>query len=195
MDAGRWRKVNVKIPGFRRSPPRVEKLWSLLQKWEQKYVENELSKDDIFRQAAEMHFGFESIHPFSDGNGRVGRLLVNIHFLNHNWPLISILSHDRTAYLNALEVAHYNGVNELKLFLEINMARSFIFILDKVGSNTDKLMTLQQVKEAAGIDYSVKYMALRINQGELPGFRWNNIWHTSPAAIEIYKEIKGRSGF
>ncbi len=191
-DAGQWRKVNVKIPGSRHSSPRVEKLLSLLQKWEQKYVENELSRDDIFHQAAEMHFDFESIHPFSDGNGRVGRLLLNIHFLNHNWPLVNILPYDRAAYLDALEAAHYNGVNQLKSFLEINMSRSLIFFLDKVGSKADQLMTLQRAKEVTGIDYSVKYMALRTNQGELPGFRWNNVWHTSPAALEIYKGIKGR---
>ena len=195
LDAGQWRKVSVRISGSRHSPPGVEKLLFLLQKWEQKYAENELSRDDTFHQAAEMHFDFESLHPFLDGNGRVGRLLLNIHFLNHNWPLVNIVPHDRAAYLDVLEIAYSKGVNQLKSFLEINMSRSLIFFLDKVGSKADQLMTLQRVKEAAGIDYSVKYMALRINQGELPGFRWNNIWHTSPAAIEIYKEIKGRSGF
>ncbi|MCW6168947.1 MAG: Fic family protein [Thermoplasmatales archaeon] len=192
IDAGQWRKVNVQIYGSRYSPPRVEKLLSLLQKWVEKYVENELARDDVFHQAAEMHFGFESIHPFSDGNGRVGRLLLNIHFLNHNWPLINILPHDRAAYLNALEIGHSNGLDDLTKFLENNMASSLVFLLDKVGSSSDKLMTLQQAKEVTRIDYSIKYMALRINQGELPGFRWNNVWHTSPEAIKVYREIKGR---
>ena len=191
-DAGQWRRVNVGISGSRYSPPRVEKLISLLQEWEKHYISLEMSRDDVFSQAASMHFGFESIHPFSDGNGRVGRLLLNIHFLNHNWPLIHILPHDRNSYLDALESAHLNDSGKLTDFMETVMARSLIFVLDKVGSEEDMLLTLDKAKEASGTDYSTKYMALRIQQGELPGIRLNNRWKTSKAAIDIYSEIKGK---
>ncbi len=191
-DAGQWKRVNVRITGSRYSPPRVEKLISLLQEWEQHYMAMEMKRRDVFSQAAEMHFGFESIHPFSDGNGRVGRLLLNIHFLNHNWPLIHILPHDRNSYLDALEAAHFNGVTKLTEFLETNMASSLIFVLDMVGSEEDKLMTINEAREASGTDYSSKYLALRIKQGELPGIRLNNRWKTSPVAISLYREIKGR---
>ena len=191
-DAGQLRIVNVRISGSKYSPPRVEKLISLLQEWGQHYVAMEMKREDVFSQAAEMHFGFESIHPFSDGNGRVGRLLLNMHFLNHNWPLIHILPHDRDSYLDALESAHRNGTDKLTEFLETNMARSLIFVLDMVGSEEDKLLTLNEAKKASGTDYSTKYLALRIKQGELPGIRLNNRWKTSPVAISLYREIKGR---
>ncbi len=193
MDAGRWRTVNVRISGSRPSSPRVEKLISLLQEWEQHYVAMEMKREDVFSQAAEMHFGFESIHPFSDGNGRVGRLMLNMHFLNHNWPLIHILPHDRDSYLGALEAAHYNSVNKLTEFLKTNMAASLIFVLDMVGSEEDKLLTLNKARKASNTDYSSKYLALRIKQGELPGIRLNKIWQTSTAAINLYREIKGRA--
>ena len=127
LDAGQWRMVNARISGSKYSPPRVEKLISLLQEWEQHYVTMEMKREDIFSQASEMYFGFESIHPFSEGNGRVDRLLLNMHFLNHNWPLLNILPQDRNAYLDALESAHRNGMNRLKEFLVTNMARSLIF--------------------------------------------------------------------
>ena len=192
VDAGQWRRVNVRISGSRYSPPRVEKLLTLLQEWEHNYAAMEMNRKDVFYQAAEMHFGFESIHPFSDGNGRVCRLLLNIHFLNHNWPLIHILPHDRNSYLDALEAAHFNGVTKLTEFLETNMASSLIFVLDMVGSEEDKLMTINEAREASGTDYSSKYLALRIKQGELPGIRLNNRWKTSPVAISLYREIKGR---
>lgn len=192
MDSGQWRKVNVRISGSRNSPPRVEKLISLLREWEQHYAEMEMKRSDVFSQAAEMHFGFESIHPFSDGNGRVGRLMLNIHFLNHNWPLINILPNHRSSYLKSLESAHQNGLAKLTDFLETNMAGSLVFILDKVGSEEDKLLTLEEAKKTSGTDYSTKYLALRIQQGELPGIRLNKRWKTSQAAISIYSEIKGR---
>ena len=192
LDAGQWRMVNVRISGSKYSPPRVEKLTPLLRGWEQHYVEMEMKREDIFSQAAEMHFGFESIHPFSDGNGRVGRLLLNIHFLNHNWPLINILPPDRNSYLDALEAAHYNEPTKLTDFLKTNMARSLIFMLDIVGSEDDRLLTINEVKKVSGTYYSSKYLALRINQGELPGIRLNGRWKTSSAAINLYQEIKGR---
>jgi Fic family protein len=192
LDAGQWRMENVRISGSKYSPPRVEKLISLLQEWEQHYVAMEMKRQDVFSQASEMHSGFESIHPFSDGNGRVGRLLLNMHFLNHNWPLLNILPQDRNAYLDALESAHRNGMDGLTEFLVTNMARSLIFMLDMTGSEGDKLLTLDEAKKASGTDYSTKYLALRIKQGELPGIRLNKRWKTSPVAISLYREIKGR---
>ena len=192
LEAGHWRMVNVRISGSKYFPPRVEKIISLLQEWERHYMAMEMKREDVFSQAAEMHFGFESIHPFSDGNGRVGRLLLNTHFLNHNWPLVHILPQDRNSYLDALESAHRSGMDRLTEFLETTMARSLIFMLDMVGSEDDKLLTLNEAKKASGTDYSTKYLALRINQGELPGIRLNNGWKTSPVAISFYREIKGR---
>lgn len=191
LDAGRWRTVNVRISGSKHSPPRVEKLISRLEEWERGYLSMELKREDVFSQAAEMHFGFESIHPFSDGNGRVGRLLLNMHFLNHNWPLINILPHDRKSYLDALEYAHAYDMEKLTEFLKINMTGSLIFMLDMVGSKDDALLTLKEAKKVSGTDYSTKYLALRINQGELPGIRTGKMWKTSRAAINLYQEIKG----
>ncbi len=162
------------------------------QEWEQNYVKMEMKREDIFVQAAQMHFDFESIHPFSDGNGRVGRLLLNIHFLNHNWPITNILPKDRSAYLDALEAAHNQGLNKLIEFLKTNMAKSLIFLLDMIGPEEDKLMTLNEAREVSGTEYSSKYLALRMEQGELPGIRLNNVWKTSLASINLYGEMKGR---
>ncbi|MFR5875021.1 MAG: Fic family protein [Eubacterium sp.] len=53
--------------------------------------------------AAYFHAKFENIHPFSDGNGRVGRLLMNYILLIHNHPPITIYEEDRKEYYNALE--------------------------------------------------------------------------------------------
>ncbi len=97
MNAGQWGRVNARTSGSKYSPPRVEKLISLLQKSEQHYVAMEMNRQDVFSQASEMHFGFEFIDPFSDGDGRACTLLLNIHFLNHNWPLVHILPQDRNA--------------------------------------------------------------------------------------------------
>ncbi len=105
-DAGQWRQVNVRIAGVRHVPPRMEKVVALMSDWEESYAKQEMEGVDVFSLGARMHFEFESIHPFSDGNGRVGRLLLNLHFLKHNWPAVHILPPDRSRYLRSLNAGH-----------------------------------------------------------------------------------------
>ena len=58
---------------------------------------------DALIAAAYFHAKFENIHPFSDGNGRTGRLLMNYFLLLHDHPPIIIHEEDRKAYYKALE--------------------------------------------------------------------------------------------
>jgi Fic family protein len=53
--------------------------------------------------AAVVHNQFENIHPFQDGNGRVGRLLLNNVLLKHNLPPVNIELKNRREYYNALQ--------------------------------------------------------------------------------------------
>lgn len=53
--------------------------------------------------AAYFHVKFENIHPFADGNGRVGRLAMNYFLVCHNHPPVTIHEEDRKEYYDALE--------------------------------------------------------------------------------------------
>ncbi len=53
--------------------------------------------------AAVVHNQFEIIHPFKDGNGRVGRLLLNNILLKHNLPPLNIEMKNRSQYYAALQ--------------------------------------------------------------------------------------------
>ena len=54
---------------------------------------------------ADLHARFERIHPFRDGNGRVGRLATNLLLVRHGYPPAVIYKRDRTRYLDALRHA------------------------------------------------------------------------------------------
>jgi Fic family protein len=53
--------------------------------------------------AFEGHFRLTAIHPFSDGNGRTARLLMNLMLIRGGYPPVAVRPEDRKTYLDALE--------------------------------------------------------------------------------------------
>src|SRR5438309_209468 len=190
-DAGQWRRVNVRIAGSRHVPPRMERVVPMLDEWIEGYAKKDLLGEDVFSVAAWMHFGFESIHPFSDGNGRVGRLLLNLHFLKHNWPPVHVLPPDRYRYLRSLNAGHTGDLTGLEAFLTGAMGRSLLDLLDQVGTAEDELKPLRKI--AARGPYSAKYLGLRAGQERLPAIKIAGDWNTSPRALHLYRQQVGRS--
>ena len=189
-DAGEWRRVNVRIAGTRHAPPRMEQVVPMMSEWIESYAKKDMLGEDVFSLAAWMHFQFESIHPFSDGNGRVGRLLLNLHFLKHNWPPVHILPPDRNRYLKSLDTGHAESLADLAEFLELAMARSVLDLLDQIGTREDELRPLKKL--AGKSPYSAKYLGLRASQNRLPALKISGDWHTSERAIRLYREIVAR---
>ena len=189
-DAGEWRRVNVRIAGTRHAPPRMEQVVPMMSEWIESYAKKDMLGEDVFSLAAWMHFQFESIHPFSDGNGRVGRLLLNLHFLKHNWPPVHILPPDRNRYLKSLDTGHAESLVDLAEFLELAMGRSVLDLLDQIGTREDELRPLKKL--AGKSPYSAKYLGLRASQNRLPALKISGDWHTSERAIRLYREIVAR---
>ena len=189
-DYGQWRRVNVMIRGASFTPPRYEKLVGNMEALMKEYDQRDISGEDVFTLAAWLHYNFEHIHPFSDGNGRVGRLLLNLHFLKHNWPPVNVMPIDRIRYLDALNKWEKGDLMPLNDYLRFIMGGSLLNFLSFVGTGEDELKPL--VKYDKESPYSAKYLSLRARQGELPAVMIRNDWHTSRRAIDLYVGTVGR---
>lgn len=64
---------------------------------------NENDGKDVLTIACYLHACFENIHPFADGNGRVGRTLMNYCLLTHDVSPVIVYEEDRKAYYRCLE--------------------------------------------------------------------------------------------
>jgi Fic family protein len=60
-------------------------------------------------RAARLHSDFVRIHPFTDGNGRTSRLLMNLELLRAGFPAIILPVERRLEYYEALDTAHTGG--------------------------------------------------------------------------------------
>jgi Fic family protein len=65
----------------------------------------EANADHFPERAAELHSTFERVHPFLDGNGRVGRLVLNLLLIRLGYPPAIIYKRDRERYMGALRRA------------------------------------------------------------------------------------------
>lgn len=86
-DTEGYRTVQVFIQGSEHIPPEPEKVPNLMMYYIYNYNHDE---QDIFSKIAGYHIEFERIHPFEDGNGRTGRLLINYELLKNNLPPVVI---------------------------------------------------------------------------------------------------------
>jgi len=120
---GVYRQVQVYIKGTNWMPPKPEEVpkeMANLLRW---YSKNKEILHPLVL-AAYFHVAFETIHPFVDGNGRTGRLLMNFILHKDNFPMINIPNKIKTKYYECLREAQLKG----------NLRPFITFLLDLIKS-------------------------------------------------------------
>ncbi len=116
--SGKFRDVQVFIRGVEVIPPKpkdIENEFRELMKW---YRKNKLKYNPIV-VGAYFHAAFESIHPFIDFNGRVGRLILNFFLFKNKLPMINIKNEEKLKYYKALKEANKENLRYLvKLIID-----------------------------------------------------------------------------
>lgn len=150
LNAGRYRVTPVRISGSAVVPPNPRKVPDLmngLTKWLK--LAADLHPVEL---AAEAHYRLVTIHPFTDGNGRTARLLMNMVLLMSGYPAAIIRKRDRLAYIDSLEKAQLGGSKDAYMKIVARAAnRSLDIYLKAVeakadtGDNEDPLLKIGEL--------------------------------------------------
>lgn len=107
-------------------PEEVEKELNLLLNW---YKENKGRKHPLLL-AFEFHRRYECIHPFLDGNGRTGRLIMNKILMTNGYSPIIVYKYNKLAYFNSLEKSGEGKLKNYYQFMIEQTNKTYDFLLN-----------------------------------------------------------------
>lgn len=118
-DKGVYRRIPVKIMGAHHEPPQP---YLVPVQMERLMADLSGNNRHIIETAALFHLSFEGIHPFIDGNGRTGRLILNLMLMQAGYPPINVKFADRKKYYACFE--NYYRDNDASFM--VNMVGEYV---------------------------------------------------------------------
>ncbi len=108
VNKGVYRSIGVTIMGAAHTPPQPYLVPVQMEQLLADYQEMKRDKH-IIAAVAEFHLRFEGIHPFIDGNGRTGRLILNLELIKAGLLPVNIKFADRRKYYDCFDQYYSNG--------------------------------------------------------------------------------------
>ena len=110
-DKGVYRKIPVRIMGAYTEPVQPYLIEPTMTELLAANEERKVTMN-VIERIARFHLEFEGIHPFIDGNGRTGRLIMNLDLIRNGFPPINVKFTDRRKYYDAFDAYYRDGSAE-----------------------------------------------------------------------------------
>lgn len=183
--AGRFRNGPVYIRGARIVPPPASEVVGLLKEW-LKWQEGPGQQFEPVLRAAISHHDFEVVHPFFDGNGRTGRLLLNLMLMREGYPPALLRQDWRVSYLQALDTATTGNYSPLANLVGRAVEGGLDLYLEACRQEQhDYYQPLAKLTEGAG--FTVDYLGWLVRRGRLHAIKRSGRWYSTVEAINQYK--------
>jgi len=115
-NAGKYRQKNVIITGTDYLPPDYRRVPELMKKHTEN-LNRKMKSEHSLEQVSDLHAEFEAIHPFTDGNGRIGRLLLSILTMKSGYCPVIIPPIRRAEYIAKLQKTNKGDLYALRNFI------------------------------------------------------------------------------
>jgi Fic family protein len=185
---GDWRKGGVRIRSVTVSVPSA--ISPDLEAWSKSTAS--LGDRHPIIHAAIHHAWFERIHPYVDGNGRVGRLLLNLMLIQSGYPPAVILATQRARYLQTLKAADSENPLPLAEVIARAVNGAMTRLLIPALAGDAKLVPLAAL--AAQTPYSADYLRQLVLAGRLKAIREGRLWLSSRAWLKQYVTTRDPRG-
>ncbi len=205
---GEFRKEKIKIVGAKFEPPE-----NYINEWIRIYIEFVKNiNEKFFNYLSISHTFFEEIHPFKDGNGRTGRILLNYILISKGYPLIIIKGTEKNRKI------YYKGLEEIdnqlltlfeeyknsspdkeKVLSKLKNTKSKILknlILEALRESLDRLIIAKYEEKGTKVEpvskllknlgYSPESTRQLIKRGKIIAVKRKNTWYSTKDLIKIF---------
>ncbi len=139
---------------------------------------------------ARLHVEFERVHPFIDGNGRTGRLVLNLILVRLGYPPVIILKRQRSAYLAALDRGDSSDYGPLGEIVARAMYDNLNRFIVPALAEPDRLVPLAALTDQ---EFSLAALRQAAQRGRLDAMQTpDGVWHATKEAVEEYRRTKRR---